>query len=340
MKLQALLLSLCLGASAAHADVLCLSGEAARQTFTDEKAEPYFSLLQPREMSAKTGRPAPSGDLPEQRAAVRSLYAAATQDCTPEEVQGLKAYVELIQRAAGSGYPGLVDRPWRFIKIRDDIEGGLPHTRGVAIVLPASLMRSYARSAQARQWNLGLVDLLLHEQVHVIQRQRTAEFADLYTRAWGFRRVKGIDGAADWLARHHIVNPDGVDVGWVWPVPGTQRVIWPLVILAGESPQPAMPDDFRMVGVELEADSGGYRVAGGQDGAPQYRQLSEEPAYSARFAGVSSLYHPNEIAADALSELVLWDSLVDHAQAPPAQQAAIEGRARTLREWARKTFAR
>jgi len=324
--------------SAACAGVECLSGEAARNAFVDEKSEPYFSLLQPREMAAKTGAQIVADTLQFQRDKARSAYLGAILDCTPEELEGLKGYISIIDSSVKPSYPRLVELPWRFIKVKDHIEGGLPHTRGNAIVLSESLLKSMSLSAQKQRWELGLIHLLIHEQVHVIQRARSKEFAGLYEQ-WGFRKANSISGAEVWLAIHQIVNPDGVDVLWVWQAPGSARVIWPRVILAGESAKPSMPKDFRMVGIELVPAANGYLVQTDKKGEPRLRNLVDEPAYVDAFAGVTSLYHPNEIAADYLADLALWDCLLDKNKASAGRMAEMDERYKPIRKWAQQILA-
>jgi hypothetical protein len=332
-------LFLLLYVSAVGASVECLSGEAARNAFVADKSEPYFSLLQPREMAAKTGAPIAAGTLQRQREKVRSTYRDAVLDCTPEDLRGLESYIAFIDAAVKPIYPGLVALPWRIVKVKNNIEGGLPHTRGNMIVFSESVLKSIALTAQNKQADPGYLNLLIHEQVHVIQRVKPKEFAALYEQQWGFRKVSAIRGADGWIASHQIVNPDAVDVLWVWPVPDTTKVIWPRVIFAGESPTPTMPDDFLLVGIELLSTADGYSVSTDKMDVPHFQNLSDESAYIKKFPGVSSLYHPNEIAADYLSDLALWDCLMDTRNASPEQQMAAEERFKLIRMWAKQTFA-
>jgi hypothetical protein len=326
-------------ASLANASVDCLSGVAARDAFVADKSEPYFSVLQPREMSAKTEAPLVAGSLQNQRDSVRSTYFAAVVDCSPEDIKGLQGYISIIESAVKPLYPGLVALPWMFIKVKNNIEGGLPHTRGGAIVFSESLLKSVSTSAKKQQWRLGYMNLLIHEQVHVIQRVKSKEFATLYEQQWGFQKVNSIKGAESWLAANQVINPDAIDVLWIWPVPDNPRIIWPRVIFAGEGAMPSMPGDFLMVGLELVKSADGYSVVMDKNNVPRFQNLVDEVEYMEKFDGISSLYHPNEIAADYLADLVLWDCLVDKSKTSPEHRKAMEGRIKSIRVWARKTFA-
>jgi hypothetical protein len=331
----AICLFLLLQAFDAAADVECLSASEARSVLVSNRQGPYFSLLQPREMFAKTGQQPPADTIKDQRQWVRATYKNAVRDCTPDETRALKGYVSILESRVAPKYPGLFRLPWRFVKVSDAIEGGLPHTAGSVIVLSESMLQSIAATANSNNWQLGVLGLLMHEQVHVIQRDNIKPFEALYKQQFGFRKVSNIKGYTSWLDAHQIVNPDGEDVLWVWPVPSSDRVIWPLVILNGDSKTPRMPDDFSLIGIELKPGTKGGEVVAGKNGTPSYHPLREEAAYMAKFRGISSLYHPNEISADYISDLAVWDCLLDKSVVPQEKLAAIESLYSGVRPWVR-----
>jgi len=161
------------------ASVECLSGDAARAAFLSEKSEPYFSLLKPREMAAKTGAIPAGKTLQRQRERLRTTYRNAVQECSEGERNGLETYVSIIDTSVAKRYPGLVALPWRFVKVDNDIEGGLPHTRGSVIMLSALLMRVINETAPTGYLRPDIMQILLHEQVHVLERARPQLFASL-----------------------------------------------------------------------------------------------------------------------------------------------------------------
>jgi uncharacterized protein YijF (DUF1287 family) len=95
----------------------------------DADAE-YFKSLQPLEMAAKTGLLLPAGDLPQQRSVCMDRYRSAVHEFSLEEQNALGAATELID-AAVKDYPLYASTPWRFLKLANNIEGGMPHTRAV-----------------------------------------------------------------------------------------------------------------------------------------------------------------------------------------------------------------
>lgn len=320
----------------AAAGTHCLSISEGRTALLSESYEPYFSLLQPREMAAKLGHKIASTPLGAQQKQAKKEYAAAVLECTAAEEQALGHYVTLIQRATQTRYPGLTAAPWRFVKVADTLEGGLPHTRGDVTVISASLMKQIEATDTAQQWRVDLIGILIHEHVHVLQRHMDEQFASVYTQEWGFEKVAAVRGSEAWLAGHQIVNPDGVDVNWVWPVADSNRVIWPRVILEGASASPAMPDDFAYVGIELRRESDGYHVVTDAAGSPRYADLHGEKQFMKKFGTISSLYHPNEIAADMLTELAIFDCMIDKSKVPADVLASAESEMSVRRKWAER----
>ncbi|MFO7593630.1 MAG: hypothetical protein R6X15_06260 [Pseudomonadota bacterium] len=319
--------------NAVAADVACLSTVDARAVLASEREGPYFSLLHPREMVAKTGQQPAAGTLKAQREWVRATYAKSVRDCSDGEREALESYVAHIESEAAQAYPGLFKIPWRFVKVTASVEGGLPHTVGRAIVLSEPFFQSLEASASPENMNLKLMNILIHEQVHVLQRADMKPYKSIYRKEFGFRKAANITGFESWRASHQVVNPDGVDVSWVWPVPDSNRVIWPLIVLMGENNTPRMPDDFGMIGIELAEGENGFEVVAGESGEPRYRSLREESDYMAKFRGISSLYHPNEIAANYIADMVVWDCLLDKSEGPQQKVAAIEAYYRQVRPW-------
>lgn len=159
------------GTLAAEPTVTFLSGEAARAAIVDDVREPYFARLQSLEIAAKTDSEI-HGSLFALRAEARKRYQAAVRSFTDTEQQALRAYVQALPPLLAY-YQRFARQPWRFVKVADSIEGGLPHTRADAIVLServasgiAEIQRRLPMSEALRR----IGPLLLHEQMHVMQR--------------------------------------------------------------------------------------------------------------------------------------------------------------------------
>jgi hypothetical protein len=311
-------------------DVAFLDAEQARAAIVDESIEPYFSLLQTREMSAKTGSAIIGDTLPAQREACRECYRAAVREFTEREQRALKRIVGEVQPFLAAHYPVFAAQPWRFIKLAAPVEGGLAHTRGRCIVVPDLIAKDLATPGEPDE----RVDaeermLLVHEQTHVVQRLHPQLFAPLYTEAWGFVRLPTAPALTAELAARQLVNPDGVACVWAYPVgeSGHEELIQPLATLGGDAAIPRMPGDIRSVArfIEGHGDTVSYLL-------DEQRRLREVPlgqvtAYGDAFDPAQENFHPNEICAELFAAMVVADMLtVDPVGETPCQRA--------LRAWA------
>lgn len=308
------------------AKVRFLSAKEAAEAIVDESMEPYFSLLQPLEMAAKTGSPVASADLAAQRDECRKRYREAVRDFTDDEKAAIAPAAEGIRKALQDAYPFLAAIPWSFLKVDTGLEGGMPHTRGPHVVIPDRMAKQFTalKSRGGDPLKSRLAQTLIHELTHVAQRAHPDLFADLYGNVWGLVRAKGIP-SDPWLDKHQIVNPDGPDVGWVFPA---KDAAWqPLVVLKEGVERPVMPRDFLFIGVARDKN---YAVRL-KDGKPETALLKEIPAYAEAFKAFAN-FHPNETFAEQFAHMAMKDHLAD-----PGPAAADFT---TLRDWCRKNFVK
>jgi len=325
--------------------VLLLSAQEARfpaakeaaDAIADESAEPYFSLLQPLEMVAKTGAPLTATALAAQRDECRKRYREAVREFSEDEKAALTDATAKLRAALDEAYPLFAGTPWSFLKVAGSIEGGMPHTRGAHIVFSERIAAQFAqfRSKGLDPAKSGLGELLLHEQCHVVERARPALFADLYEKTWGLIRAKGLP-ATPWLEKHQIVNPDGPDVGWVFPTKDG-RFWQPNVLLKEGVDRPRMPRDFLLVGIALDRKGDGFVPRSGKDGKAETTPLDEIPAWQAAFGHVPENFHPNETFAVLFSWLTMKEQV---APSGAGLQKHDDVDFTKLRDWCRKNLAK
>ena len=87
----------------------------------------------------------------------------------------------------------MANQPWRFIKIQNWLCGGFAHTRGTYIILSQSYL-----DRLSADWSDNMSDkselklvtslggLLVHEQMHSLQRTFKSRFDKLYSENWNF----------------------------------------------------------------------------------------------------------------------------------------------------------
>jgi hypothetical protein len=222
--------------------------------------------------------------------------------------------------------PRLAEQPWSFIKVKGTLEGGMPHTRGPHIILPAPIFAPMRQLRGAGPGSRPFHSILVHEQVHVVERAHPEWFTKLYTDVLGFRRAEAV-ASHPWIDARQIVNPDGPDLRWVMPIEsddGTARWIWPRLLFSG--PDATSFAGMQKAGIEVEPDGGEgkFKPKLGPDGVPVHQQLDKVKAYAGAARTRQSSYHPNEIAADLLAAIVTSPELSRNESLKPVRAWAKE----------------
>lgn len=278
-----------------------LSSSETAAVMAGPSALPYFDAMQQPELVAKTRLDVLNLPLDTARERARAYYAAAVQEFTTDEQAMLQWAVGVLWPTLAEKAPLYARTPWKFAKVSDAVEGGLPHTRGDTIVLSAGLMQSLLEPyrAQERKGLYGFLGyLLVHEQTHVLQRTQSALFDTLPSQVLGFERITA--PTSPWLRERGVVNPDAPLSEWVLPLPGQPgRGVLPYLLLSNLK-APRMPRDFQMVAVHYRQEQGQWRLQE-QNGQPQTEPLTGVAAYVGAFPDRSGLYHPYELAADLLA---------------------------------------
>lgn len=316
-----------------------LEGVAARKAMADD-SDGYFGLMSPLDVAAKTGMPLDEGLTAEQRVAeAKRRHATAVLEWTADERAALDAYAARLDPVLREHYPRLAALPWRFVKVSAKLGSGLPHTRADCIVLADAVLARLAPAPQEPQdvTFRRAMSLLVHEQLHVLQRKDPHRFDDLYTRVWKFRRVEVIDGAEK-LNDRVIINPDAPRNEWVYPVAGG-RWVWPLMVFReGTDLTNASLMRMQQAAAEVEEAPGTkrFRLKGPE---PELLPLEEFEDYMKAFFPTAYSYHPNEASADLLATLVSYDSLGEMDAVPEEQREKFEAALDPLRKSFREHLA-
>ena len=195
----------------------------------------------------------------------KEIYSKSIQPFTNSEKQMIISQVNSI--------PLFRNTIWKFIKT-ENIEGNMPHTQRDYIILPSNTLN-------IRLGNENFVRTLIHEQVHVLQRQYINEFNNLY-HIWGFRNIDNIGNFTN-----NRTNPDGLDVFWLFESNGTYTL--PIAIYKNNASN------------ITDVDIYGFNVSKIYNNGVKYikknKHLLKNNKPYQNFFGISYNYHPNEIAA-------------------------------------------
>jgi hypothetical protein len=267
----------------------------------------YIDALNRREMQARMPQLDTALDATAARAALRRFYASQVLPFDDAARDALRTLATALQPRLAQRAPWLARTPWSFLQISDRIEGGMPHTRGPWIVLPQGFVRlivQFAHGAPAASGFPRGTNVVLHEQVHVLQRGAPTRFESLYADVFGFVRMDPVPHSA-WLDEHVVTNPDAPVLDWVWPQDGTRgarRGVLPATVLP-ERPVSSL-QQMTTVAVPAEERDGRWALPDG-DGQRTVVPLDRVPGYAARFPWTSENFHPNEIAAELVAGWLL-----------------------------------
>ena len=299
-------------ATAGSAQVRFLSREDGAAVLAHTPGDTYYENMRLLESRSRTNSPMKGMSLADARIAVRDYEAAAVRSFTPAESAAIRGAVERLQPLLAERAPLYARTSWSFIKLSNDAEGGMPHTRGAHIVMPEAMAEAFVSLAR----DLGnpnpppparfLANVLVHEQTHVLERLQPALFEPLITDVFGFTRMSPAP-STPWLETHEFANPDGPEVVWAFPLDKIGGRGWVMPHLTVPDKElPRMPDDFQTVGVEVTRSAAGWQVVE-QGGVPKRRALDAIPGYHAHFPFPDEDFHPNEIAAVTLAHWILQD---------------------------------
>lgn len=292
--------------------VAFLSREDGAAALTRVAGDTYFSNMDLLECRARTRSALPGLSVQAARNAVRDYEAAAVRTFTNEECQAIVNVLNRIQPRLAARAPLYARTPWSFIKLAGSAEGGMLHTRGPHIVMPDAMADAFVRADRELIANAPsertkrLVNLLVHEQTHVLERLRAPLFEPLFKDVFGFTRMTPAP-TTPWLDEHGFTNPDGPDVAWAFPLAkiGGQGWLMPDVTVP-DVPIPRMPQDFEAIGIEVAQTAEGWKIVE-ENGVPKRRNLDAIAGYDAHFPFPDEDFHPHEIAAVALSHWILQD---------------------------------
>lgn len=330
----ALALAMPAAAAASRVQVRFLTREEGADALANTPGDTYYTNLRLLESRSRTNSPMTGVSLADARIGVRDFEAAAVRTFTAAESAGLRAAAERLQPVLAARAPLYARTPWSFIKLGDEAEGGMPHTRGAHIVVPAGMAGAFAAAqgdiASGRETGrvVFLLNLLVHEQTHVLERAHPALFESLITDVLGFTRMSPAP-TTPWLDTHEFANPDGPEVVWAFPLDKVGGHGWVMPhLVVPDKPLPRMPEDFQTIAVDVRRTDAGWQVI--EDGGlPRRRHLDEIAGYHDHFPFPDEDFHPNEIAAVALAHWILQD-VPDLASRP--LMPAIDA-------WARKALA-
>lgn len=167
---------------------------------------------------------------------------------------------------------------WKIIKLNSNMDWGYPHTIGDYIILSSNMSNNMEELSRT----------LFHEQLHIIQRKEPEIFKKMYKDVWNFEDYKLPNN--EWINKYIVHNPDSDDYYsyklnnnlYIVPLPTTYN------------------NSFTEEAIFLDKNK--KIIENGEE--PYIVPLKQLVDYNTRFYNSQALYHPNEIFATLLTDII------------------------------------
>lgn len=291
-----------------HPRINFLNLEKASKAILDESYEPYFSQLQIREISAFTNTKVPTTNLSEARTYAKEKFASAVTDFTDREEKCISYVVDKVNATLLENNINLMaNQPWRFIKIEDWLCGGFAHTRGTYIILSQKhidhLSKTWSETmTKEDEYTLikNLGGLLVHEQMHSLQRTYKSKFTLLFANYWNFKQAIVTNEAS--VSLNQVSNPDAPIAEWLIPNPTNNTYYWIRTLLKEGTGIPIMGKDFTDKVFVVEENNDVFTISKDENNALIYTNIDSIKFYKNAFPTSRGIDHPNEISAYMFSD--------------------------------------
>ena len=279
-----------------------LSVSEGQRAILDESFEPFFSILQKKEVEAFIGARVQSENIDEIRDIARRKFSSAVRPFSNDEAMQLSELTqETIKVLSSSGFSSVADHPWRFLKVAPWLCGGFAYTRGNTIVLSQKHIDTLlSETSLSKRLDVSGA-LIVHEQIHSLQRSFPKKFEKLNTEYWNF--VKAEVKSTESLVKNQLSNPDAPLAQWLIPRDAARQYYWVRTLFRETQGVSQMGKDFVERVYSVQETQGHFELMLDQAGEPVQFALSEFGEYANSFPVTRGIDHPNEIAAYMFAEV-------------------------------------
>lgn len=188
----------------------------------------------------------------------------------------------------------ILNSKWKFVKFAE-IENNYPHTHFDIIFLPQNLtniiLKNYKLLNDFDQMKM-ITNTLIHEKVHIHQRNNVEEYHKLYT-LWNFIKAEKIEGIDKYL---NLVrsNPDTDDILWVFAY--KNNYYWINSVYKNEYVDNLSYVNY--IAIKLEQTGNNiYKVIDNSE-----INIADIEDFNYFFGNLNiNFYHPNEISAEIIA---------------------------------------
>ena len=253
----------------------------------------------------------------------RTNYKNSVLEFSKLEQEMLVKIVSDFTQLLGSNFSDIFSQI-RFIKVKNNIENSMPHTRNQAIVFSQgyfkSLLDKYEGNNNFLENDIHLIKLIAHEQFHIYQRYHSKIIEQFYRTQWNL--VKLDIPLPPKIKEINRTNPDALpNNNWLFPI-GKNKYILPLCVYNSLNSESI--NDTSNIYVTLIRKKNKFHFPELEKQLAKKNLLSNQKNFTDFFGyqGANN-YHPHEISASLFEDIVLGyinkggdiDTKKEHSQA-------------------------
>ena len=218
---------------------------------------------------------------------------------TPEEELKIIKVIENFNKLINNKYRSIF-KEINFIKVDNEIESSMPHTRGSTIILSKNWITNMISNYNSNPNDTMMPKLLAHEQFHIYQRYNKDKMDDLYGNYW--KMVKYEKTLPNEILEINRTNPDALpNINWLFR--DNDQYILPLCVYSKDSKSLR---DTQNIYIRFNKDKQFINL----DEDLNNRKLLVNLKSFKDFFGSESAnnYHPNELAS-SLFEMMIEEEI-------------------------------
>lgn len=195
----------------------------------------------------------------------------------------------------------------KFIKVSNNIENSMPHTRGRAIVFSERyfnrLLGKYKLDKKFLKKDEDLIKLISHEQFHIFQRYNADKIKTFYRNHWRLEELNSnLPPEIKNLVR---ANPDALpDNNWLFRISGNNYIL-PLCVYNSKNSE-NINDTSNIYLSVIKTKEGEIKYPNLKKQLDEKKLLIDNTEFNNFFGyqGANN-YHPHEISASLFEDIVL-----------------------------------
>jgi hypothetical protein len=193
----------------------------------------------------------------------------------------------------------------KFIKVKNEIENSMPHTRKGCIVYSEryfiSLIQQFQKNPNFLLDDISAVRLIAHEQFHVYQKKYPEKIENFYQKHWKLEKM--LEDLPKELKEINRANPDALpDNNWLFKL-DNHKFLLPLCVY--NSPQSSNINDTSNIYIIVEKNKNKLQYPNLEEQIKNKKLLSSHSQFTNFFGyqGANN-YHPHEITASLFEDVI------------------------------------